>query len=128
MSDFQSDPGWHMLADYTFPGDEESPHQSDQQVMILLGEILASLGLPSALLQAISTRLIQAVTHGRRISPPTPVSLRTYVQKPDEPASYPGSNGWGHFLVERRVDRPGITEERSAYLIEIYFYSEGKTQ
>lgn len=128
INGIHNDSGWHLLVDYTFPGGDGSPDQSDQQVKSLLGETLASLGLPAALLHVISTRLIQAVTYGRQISPSTPVSIRMYTQKQDDPASPPKSNGWGYFLVERRVNRPGVPEKAPAYLIEIYFYTEGKTQ
>jgi hypothetical protein len=128
INGIQSDSGWHLLAEYPFPGDEGGTAQSDETVEALLGESLASLGLPAALLQAVSSRLILALTQSKRINPSMPVSIRLYNQEPGDWDSHPGNNSWGHFLVERRIDRPGDPEGVIEYSIEAYLYSEGQTR
>jgi hypothetical protein len=98
------------------------------QVKALLYKALATLSLPDALKHTISTRLIQAVDHSGQANPSTLVTIRMYIQKPEDLVDHAGGNGWGYFLVERHVKNPGGAEGAPEYFIEIYIYVEGQAR
>jgi hypothetical protein len=126
INETNSDSGWHLLVEDTFKRGDLSADQPAGQVEALLGKALATLSLPAVLLQTISTRLVQALAHCNQSNSHASLSIRVYIQKIDNRDYQPGGNGWGYFLVERRVNNPNDQTEKPEYLFEIYLYTEGE--
>lgn len=116
-----------------------------------VADVVSRLGLPSARLERLKAAVADAIEHGRQYQAEHPVCVRVVLSDapravtapvvdqgtgspitPPAPldlaaklASAQAPRGWGFFLIEKLVDKVGVTGDTSHHLIEVVLYLEG---
>jgi serine/threonine-protein kinase RsbW len=141
-------PVWQTLAEFILPSQLDSERQARAQI----AEVVHPLKLPEAHLERLKTAVteatLNAIEHGNRYRPDTPVIIRVQISEqalrvsitdqgggpipsPEPPnleaklSGRQGPRGWGFFLIEKMVDNLQISEDEAHHSIELFLYLEG---